>query len=155
MKNLNFLFVALVVVLFSVVFTSCSNEHDDIPQIKTELIGVENGNSSEGGIWSMATFCNPLLTMTRAYYVVISEDSTTYEFYFETTSNEFLVLRIFADAETSNPLVASFMTTERPQNAIETDNFGYQVSPDNTSAEVILDYQGIRVKGIVSLVKEK
>lgn len=153
MKNLNFL-VALVV-LFSMVLTSCSNEHDDIPQIKTELISVENGNSREGGIWSMATFCNQNLTMTRAYYVTVSEDSQTYEFFFETNSEEFLVLRVFADAETGNPLVASFTTTERPQNAVEDDNLDYQVSPDNTSAEVILDYQGIRVKGIVSLVKEK
>lgn len=154
MKTLNF-FAALVVVLFSVVFTSCNNE-DNEPQVRTELVGIEEGNSSDGGIWSLGTFCNPVLEFTKSYYVTVSEDSQTFEFFFETNQGEFVVIRIFPDFETGSPLVAYFTTDKAPANAvIEHDKYNYEVDVDwTTSASVIINYHGVKVKAIVSLVKD-
>lgn len=155
MKTLNF-FAALVVVLFSVVFTSCNNE-DNEPQVRTELLGIDEGNSSEGGTWSLGTFYNPTLQFTKSYYVTVSEDSQTFEFFFETTKGEFVVIRIFPDVETGSPLVTYFTTDKAPTNAVTNhDKYNYEVDVDwTTSACVIMTYKGIHVKAIVSLAKDK
>ena len=156
MKTLNF-FAAIIVVLFSVViFTSCNNE-DNEPQVETVLLGIDGGNSNEGGIWSLGTFYNPTLQFTKAYYVVISEDSQTFEFYFETNQNEFVVTRIFPDMTTGAPLTAYFVTDKAPTNAVTNhENSNYEVDIDwITSAQVIMNYNGIRVKSVVSLTKYK
>lgn len=151
LKNLT----AVIVVLFSVViFTSCNNE-DNEPRVRTELLGIDNGNSNEGGIWSVGTFYNPTLQFTKSYYVVVSEDSQTFEFYFETNQNEFVVTRIFPDATTGSPLTAYFTTDKAPANAVtDHSKYNYEVDIDwITSAQVIMNYNGIRVKSVVSLVK--
>lgn len=153
MKTLNVLTV-LVVVLFSVVmFTSCSNE--DEPQLRTELVGIDEGNDGNGGTWSLGTFYNPTLQFTKSYYVTVSEDSETFEFFFETNQNEYIVARIFPDVETGSPLVAYFTTDKAPANAVTNhEDYNYEVDVDwTTSASVNIIYKGVHVKAIVSLVK--
>lgn len=154
MKTLNFLAVFVVVLFSVVVFTSCNNE-DNEPQFRTELLGIDEGNSSEGGIWSLGTFYNPVLEFTKTYYVVVSEDSQTFEFFFETNQREFVVIRIFPDVETGLPLTAYFTTDKAPANAVTNhDEYNYEVDVDwITSASVNIIYKGVHVKAIVSLVQ--
>lgn len=151
MKTLNFIFVTLCVLTLSL--TSCSND-EETSLFSTQLINVEEGLSSEGGTWSMATFFNPNLQLTGYFYLVVPGNDT-YEYVFQTSDGNYMVLRFFPDAETRKPLIAAYVTDKKPTNA-ETDHskVDYSINIDNTSASVVMSINGERIKGILSIVKQ-